>query len=164
MDEIDLTTIPDEFKELLRTKLKKQDDATYNKALSLFRCNLLGFDRVMKAAPGSIDIDEIEETQRKVGRDEADRRAKYEKEREYDAGLTWLYETDNFQFTGGYYAGIDNAGIIRHICYESGDHRSGGPVYSNTPYGQFGDFNTEMARVKAEAPALYAKIKEYRQE
>ena len=118
----------------------------------------------MKAAPGSIDIDEIEETQRKAGRDEADRRAKYEKEREYDAGLTWLYETDNFQFTGGYYAGIDNAGIIRHICYESGDHRSGGPVYSNTPYGQFGDFNTEMARVKAEAPALYAKIKEYRQQ
>lgn len=164
MDEIDLTTIPDEFKELLRTKLKKQDDATYNKALSLFRYNLLGFDRVMKAAPGSIDIDEIEETQRKAGRDEADRRAKYEKEREYDAGLTWLYETDNFQFTGGYYAGIDNAGIIRHICYESGDHRSGGPVYSNTPYGQFGDFNTEMARVKAEAPALYAKIKEYRQQ
>lgn len=164
MDEIDLTTIPDEFKELLRTKLKKQDDATYNKALSLFRYNLLGFDRVMKAAPSSIDIDEIEETQRKAGRDEADRRAKYEKEREYDAGLTWLYETDNFQFTGGYYAGIDNAGIIRHICYESGDHRSGGPVYSNTPYGQFGDFNTEMARVKAEAPALYAKIKEYRQQ
>lgn len=164
MDEIDLTTIPDEFKELLRTKLKKQDDATYNKALSLFRYNLLGFDRVMKAAPGSIDIDEIEETQRKAERDEADRRAKYEKEREYDAGLTWLYETDNFQFTGGYYAGIDNAGIIRHICYESGDHRSGGPVYSNTPYGQFGDFNTEMARVKAEAPALYAKIKEYRQQ
>lgn len=164
MDEIDLTTIPDEFKELLRTKLKKQDDATYNKALSLFRCNLLGFDRVMKAAPGSIDIDEIEETQRKAGRDEADRRAKYEKEREYDAELTWLYETDNFQFTGGYYVGIDNAGIIRHICYESGDHRSGGPVYSNTPYGQFGDFNTEMARVKAEAPALYAKIKEYRQQ
>ena len=164
MDEIDLTTIPDEFKELLRTKLKKQDDATYNKALSLFRYNLLGFDRVMKAAPGSIDIDEIEETQRKAGRDEADRRAKYEKEREYDAGLTWLYETDNFQFTGGYYAGIDNAGIIRHICYESGDHRSGGPVYSNTPYGQFGDFNTEMAQVKAEAPALYAKIKEYRQQ
>lgn len=164
MDEIDLTTIPDEFKELLRTKLKKQDDATYNKALSLFRYNLLGFDLVMKAAPGSIDIDEIEETQRKAGRDEADRRAKYEKEREYDAGLTWLYETDNFQFTGGYYAGIDNAGIIRHICYESGDHRSGGPVYSNTPYGQFGDFNTEMARVKAEAPALYAKIKEYRQQ
>lgn len=66
MDEIDLTTIPDEFKELLRTKLKKQDDATYNKALSLFRCNLLGFDRVMKAALGSIDIDEIEETQRKA--------------------------------------------------------------------------------------------------
>lgn len=164
MDEIDLTTIPDEFKELLRTKLKKQDDATYNKALSLFRYNLLGFDRVMKAAPGSIDIDEIEETQRKAGRDEADRRAKYEKEREYDAGLTWLYETDNFQFTGGYYAGIDNAGFIRHICYESGDHRSGGPVYSNTPYGQFGDFNTEMAQVKAEAPALYAKIKEYRQQ
>lgn len=164
MDEIDLTTIPDEFKELLRTKLKKRDDATYNKALSLFRYNLLGFDRVMKAAPGSIDIDEIEETQRKAGRDEADRRAKYEKEREYDAGLTWLYETDNFQFTGGYYAGIDNAGIIRHICYESGDHRSGGPVYSNTPYGQFGDFNTEMAQVKAEAPALYAKIKEYRQQ
>lgn len=164
MDEIDLTTIPDEFKELLRTKLKKQDDATYNKALSLFRYNLLGFDRVMKAAPGSIDIDETEETQRKAGRDEADRRAKYEKEREYDAGLTWLYETDNFQFTGGYYAGIDNAGIIRHICYESGDHRSGGPVYSNTPYGQFGDFNTEMAQVKAEAPALYAKIKEYRQQ
>lgn len=164
MDEIDLTTIPDEFKELFRTKLKKRDDATYNKALSLFRYNLLGFDRVMKAAPGSIDIDEIEETQRKAGRDEADRRAKYEKEREYDAGLTWLYETDNFQFTGGYYAGIDNAGIIRHICYESGDHRSGGPVYSNTPYGQFGDFNTEMAQVKAEAPALYAKIKEYRQQ
>lgn len=164
MDEIDLTTIPDEFKELLRTKLKKQDDATYNKALSLFRYNLLGFDRVMKAAPGSIDIDEIEETQRKAGRDEADRRAKSEKEREYDAGLTWLYETDNFQFTGGYYAGIDNAGIIRHICYESGDHRSGGPVYSNTPYGQFGDFNTEMAQVKTEAPALYAKIKEYRQQ
>lgn len=164
MDEIDLTTIPDEFKELLRTKLKKQDDATYNKALSLFRYNLLGFDRVMKAAPGSIDIDEIEETQRKAGRDEADRRAKYEKEREYDAGLTWLYETDNFQFTCGYYAGIDNAGIIRHICYESGDHRSGGPVYSNTPYGQFGDFNTEMAQVKAVAPALYAKIKEYRQQ
>lgn len=164
MDEIDLTTIPDEFKELLRTKLKKQDDATYNKVLSLFRYNLLGFDRVMKAAPGSIDIDEIEETQRKAGRDEADRRAKYEKEREYDAGLTWLYETDNIQFTGGYYAGIDNAGIIRHICYESGDHRSGGPVYSNTPYGQFGDFNTEMAQVKAEAPALYAKIKEYRQQ
>lgn len=164
MDEIDLTTIPGEFKELLRTKLKKQDDATYNKALSLFRYNLLGFDRVMKAAPGSIDIDEIEEAQRKAERDEADRRAKYEKEREYDAELTWLYETDNFQFTGGYYAGIDNTGIIRHICYESGDHRSGGPVYSNTPYGQFGDFNTEMARVKAEVPALYAKIKEYRQQ
>nr|DAJ73654.1 MAG TPA: hypothetical protein [Caudoviricetes sp.] len=164
MDEIDLTTIPDEFKELLRTKLKKQDDATYNEALSLYGRNLLGFYRVMRAAPGSIDLDEIKEAQRKAERDEAERRAKYEKEREYDAGLTWLYETDNFQFTGGYYAGIDDAGVIRHICYESGDHRSGGPVYSNTPFGQFGDFNTQMGRVKAYAPALYAKIKDYRQQ
>lgn len=60
--------------------------------------------------------------------------------------------------------GVDNAGIIRHICHESGDHRSGGAVYSNTPFGQFGDFNTQMGRVKAYAPALYAKIKDYRQQ
>lgn len=164
MDEIDLTTIPDEFKELLRTKLKKQDDATYNEALSLFGRNLLGFYRVMTAAPGSIDLDEMKEAQRKAKRDEAERRAKYEKEREYDGGLTWLYESDNFQFTGGYYAGVDTAGVIRYLCYESGDHREGGPVYSNTPFGQFGDFNTQMGRVKAYAPALYAKIKYYRQQ
>lgn len=163
MDEIDLTTIPDEFKELLRTKLKKQDDDTYNEALRLFGRNLLGYYRVINAAPGSIDIDEIIDTIRKAERDETERRAKYEKEREYDAGLTWLYESDNFQFTGGYYAGVDTAGVIRYLCYESGDHREGGAIYSNTPFGQFGDFHTEMARIKAKAPELYAKLREYRQ-
>lgn len=73
MDKIDLTTIPDEFKELLRTKLKKQDDATYNEALSLYGRNLLGFYRVMRAALGSIDLDEIKEAQQKAKRDEAER-------------------------------------------------------------------------------------------
>ena len=43
MDEIDLTTIPDEFRELLRTKLKKQDDATYNEALTYPRFQRGGF-------------------------------------------------------------------------------------------------------------------------
>ena len=113
MDEIDLTTIPDEFKELLRTKLKKQDDATYNEALTLFGRNLLGFYQVIKAAPGSIDLDEIKEVQRKAQRDEEERRVAYEKEREYDAGIIWLYQRKNFSFTGGYYAGVDNAEIIR---------------------------------------------------
>ena len=163
MDEIDLTTIPDEFKELLRTKLKKQDEATYEEALTLFGRNLLGYYAIVKAAPGSIDLDEMKEAQRKAQRDEEERRAKYEKEREYDAGLTWLYEGDNSHFTGGYYAGVDKAGIIRYLCYESGDHRSGGAIYSNTPFSQYGDFGREIAIVKAEAPELYAKLEKYRQ-
>lgn len=162
MDEIDLTTIPDEFKELLRTKLKKQDDATYNEALTLFGRNLLGFYRVMKAAPGSIDLDEIKETQRKAQRDEEERRAAYEKEREYNEGIIWLYETDRFSFRGGYYAGVDNAGVIRYLSYESGDHRSGGAIYSNTPFGQYGDFDETMAEIKKEAPELYAKVAKYK--
>lgn len=164
MDEIDLTTIPDEFKELLRTKLKKQDDATYNEALNYFGRNLLGYNRVMKAAPGSIDLDEIKEAQRKAQRDEEERRAKYEKEQEYNSGITWLYEGDNFQFTGGYYAGIDNAGVIRYLCYESGDHRSGGAIYSNTPFGKYGDFNETMAEIMRKAPELYGKLAKYKKD
>ena len=163
MDEIDLTTIPDEFRELLRTKLKKQDDATYNEALTLFGRNLLGFYQVIKAAPGSIDLDEIKEVQRKAQRDEEERRAAYEKEREYDAGIIWLYQRKNFSFTGGYYAGVDNAGIIRYLCYESGDHREGGPIYSNTPFRRYGDFNNAMKQIRREAPELYTKIAKYKQ-
>ncbi len=62
------------------------------------------------------------------------------------------------QPTGGYYVGVDEAGVIRYICYESGDHRSGGPIYRNTPFGKFGDFNSSIERIKAKAPDLYAKI------
>lgn len=47
MDEIDITTLPAEFKELLRMKLKKQDEATYEEALRLFGRGLLGYVRVI---------------------------------------------------------------------------------------------------------------------
>lgn len=159
MDEIDIATLPAEFKELLRAKLKKQDEATYNEALRLFGRGLLGYVRVIGAAPGSIDIDEITEAIRKAKRDEEERRALYEKERKYDAGLKWISEGKDY----GYYVGVDNAGVIRYICYESGDHRSGGPIYRNTPFGKFGDFDSSIERIKAKAPDLYAKIAGYKQ-
>lgn len=166
MKKTDLTKIPDEFKELLRAKLKKQDEATYKEALNLYERNLLGYYFVMTAPLGSIDLDEIKEV-RKKARKEAEQRkkeswTKYEKEREYESGLTWLYEDAAARV--GYYAGIDSAGIIRYLCYESGNHREGGAIYTNTPFGQFGDFNTNMAEIKAKAPALYNKLKEYRQQ
>lgn len=164
MDEIDITTLPAEFKELLRTKLKKQDEATYEEALRLFGRGLLGYARVIGAAPGSIDIEEIAEAIRKAKHDEEEHRALYEKERKYDAGLTWINESDDHGFTGGYYVGVDEAGVIRYICYESGDHRSGGPIYRNTPFGKFGDFNSSIERIKAKAPDLYAKIAGYKQD
>ena len=159
MDEIDITTLPAEFKELLRMKLKKQDEATYEEALRLFGRGLLGYVRVIGAAPGSIDIDEITEAIRKAKRAEEERRALYEKERKYNNGLKWISENDDH----GYYVGVDNAGIIRYICYESGDHQSGGPIYRNTPFGKFGDFNSSIEEVKAKAPELYAKIAGYKQ-
>lgn len=160
MEEIDITTIPDEFKELLRSKLKKQDTATYEEALRFFSQSLLGYYTIMKAAPGSIDLDEIREARRKVEREKEERRARYEEECRYESGLTWLYQHDT---AVGYYAGVDKAGIIRLLCYESGDHRSGGAIYSNTPFSQYGDFNSEMNRIKAEAPELYTKLSKYRQ-
>lgn len=161
MYEIDLNTLPDEFKELLRSKLKKQDEATYNEALEMFGANLLGFYKVYNAAPGSIDIDEIKEARRKAQQEEVERRIRYEAERAYYKPLNWWRIMTP---SGEYSIAKDDNGIIRNISFESSNHREGGSLYENTPFRKFGDFDRVREELKEKCPELYRAIANYKPE
>lgn len=170
MDNYELVTIGEDFRAFLRTKLQDKSDEALEEAVELYGEGILGFHAIMSAQDGSINVADVknrfkeQKKARKVR--EKDAKARYEQEQKYNASLTWLYEINHheFNYRGGYCAGVDSEGVIRMICYESGNHREGGAIYTNTPFGKFGRFDREIAIVKEKAPQLYEKLRSYKAE
>lgn len=170
MDNYELVTIGEDFRAFLRTKLQDKSDEALEEAVELYGEGILGFHAIMSAQDGSINVADVKnryKEQKKARKVlEKDAKARYEQEQKYNASLTWLYEINyhEFNYSGGYCAGVDSEGVIRMICYESGNHREGGAIYTNTPFGKFGRFDREIAIVKEKAPQLYEKLRSYKAE
>ena len=170
MENYELVTIGEDFRAFLRTKLQDKSDEALEEAVELYSEGILGFHSIMSAQDGSINVVDVKnrfKEQKKAQKEcEKEAKARYEQEQKYNASLTWLYEINyhEFNYSGGYCAGVDSEGVIRMICYESGNHREGGAIYTNTPFGLFGNFDRVIVEIKEKAPKLYEKLTGYKAE
>lgn len=168
MERIDVNTLPEDFRQYLRRKLADKSDEALAEALELYAEGILGFLAITNAQEGTIDVKAVkqryQEQVKSQEQKQKEAKARYEQEQKYNASLTWLYEINSHEFNygGGYCAGVDSEGVIRIICYESGDHRQGGAIYTNTPFGLFGSFDRVIVEIKDKAPKLYEKLAGYK--
>lgn len=154
--------LPEDFKQLLRSKLKQQDEGAYKKALRLFANNELGYDTIISANPREIDITAIFRERR---RKEQTIKSIYEERREYYMSLKKIYSSEaaqkNLIDAGGYCATIENCVIVR-IDYEQGGARQGGTVYENTKYSHFvWQLEGTLNSIKLRFPQMYELIAPY---
>ncbi len=157
--------LPEDFKRLLRSKLKQQDKGAYKKALKLYADNELGYVTVINAKPGEIDITAIFREKERRKQEAQKKLERWEERGRYWRSLEKIYsseaaEKDIIQ-AGGYCAAIEE-GVIVVIDHEQGNARQGGTVYENTKYNHFvWQLESTLAGIKRDFPEMYELLTPY---
>lgn len=157
--------LPEDFKRLLRSKLKQQDYGAYKKALKLYADNELSYATVLNAEPREINITAIFQEKERIRREERRHKTLWEERSLFFRELEKIYSSEKARndmvHTGGYCAAIENNVIVR-IDHEQGNARQGGTVYENTKYSHFvWQLLGIMKEIKKDYPQMYEQIKPY---
>lgn len=157
--------LPEDFKQMLRSKLKQQDEGSYKKALKLYADNELGYVTVINAKPGEIDISAIFREKERRKQEAQKKLERWEERGRYWQSLEKIYSSETAEkdiiTVGGYCAAIEE-GVIVVIDHEPGNARQGGTVYENTKYAHFvWQLEGTFAKIKRDFPEMYELLTPY---